>query len=317
MMKKIVVFGGGTGLSCLLSGIKLFPIDVTAIISVSDNGRSTGILKDQLDIPAVGDVGAVLVSMANVDEDSHDLLGYRFTKESFLEDHPIKNILLAALIDIKGNLTEATRYMCRILKIRGTILPLTEEKVDLVGEGLKGKEYLGEESVSQNVKHIKKLRYDHDVKIREEVLEKIADADLIVFSSGSLYTSILPHLIVPEVQDAIEKSSAPIMYISNLVTQPGETDDYTVSDHLKILNKHLKGRHVDIVLANDANIDESIVKKYSSLEHKELVKIDREKIDEMGARLISDKIYAIDGGTIRHNSLKTAFLIFSYLMEGE
>ena len=133
-MKKIVVFGGGTGLSCLLSGLKLFPVDVTTVIAVSDNGSSTGVLKKELDIPAVGDVGKVLISMANVDEDFTRLLRYRFSRDGSLYNHPVRNIMLAALIDLKGSLTEATRYMCSLLKVKGTVLPLTEEKVELVGE---------------------------------------------------------------------------------------------------------------------------------------------------------------------------------------
>ena len=123
-MKKVVIFGGGTGLSCILSGLKLFPIDVTTVIAVSDNGSSTGKLKEELNIPAVGDVGKVLLSMANVDEDFIDLLSYRFQKGS-LNTHPVRNIVLAALIDLKGNLTEATKYMCKLLDIKGTALPLT------------------------------------------------------------------------------------------------------------------------------------------------------------------------------------------------
>ena len=117
-MKKVVIFGGGTGLSCILSGLKLFPIDVTTVIAVSDNGSSTGKLKEELNIPAVGDVGKVLLSMANVDEDFIDLLSYRFQKGS-LNTHPVRNIVLAALIDLKGNLTEATKYMCKLLDIKG------------------------------------------------------------------------------------------------------------------------------------------------------------------------------------------------------
>lgn len=255
--------------------------------------------------------------MANVDDEFRELLSYRFIKESDLENHPIKNILLAALIDIKGNLTDATKYMCRFLNIKGTILPLTEEKVDLVGVGYKGDKYLGEEDVSLNIHKIKKLRYDHDIKIRDEVINKIYEADLIIMSSGSLYTSVLPHLIVDEIKDAIYESKAPIMYVSNLVTQPGETDGYAVSDHLKVLNEYLEKRSVDIVIANNAPIDEAIVKKYKSLEQKELVKLDNEKIEEIGTRIIADKVFVIDSGTIRHNALKTAYLIFSYLMEGE
>ena len=138
-MKKVVIFGGGTGLSCILSGLKLFPIDVTTVIAVSDNGSSTGKLKEELNIPAVGDVGKVLLSMANVDEDFIDLLSYRFQKGS-LNTHPVRNIVLAALIDLKGNLTEATKYMCKLLDIKGTVLPLTGEKIDLVGEST-GTEY--------------------------------------------------------------------------------------------------------------------------------------------------------------------------------
>ncbi len=316
-MKKIVILGGGTGISCLLSGLKMFPVDVTAIIAVSDNGSSTGQLKREFDIPAVGDVGQVLLSMANIDDDFKDLLSYRFTKESFLQNHPIKNILLTALIDLKGDLASATEYMCKLLNIKGTILPLTTEKVELIGEDEHGKEFLGEESVSQNVKHIKKLKYDHNVNVSKEVIEKIEEADLILLSSGSLYTSILPHLIVPDIKRAIKNSDAPIMYISNLVTQPGETDGYTVSDHIEKLNEHLEDRKVDIVIANDAEIDKEIVQKYSSLEKKDLVTLDSKKIDSLGVRLISDKIFSVEKGMIRHNAMKTAYLIFSYLMEGE
>lgn len=316
-MKKIVIFGGGTGISCLLSGLKMFPVDVTAIISVSDDGSSTGQLKREFDIPAVGDVGQVLISMANVDDDFKELLKYRFTKESFLENHPIKNILLTALIDIKGNLTDATKYMCKLLNIKGTILPLSEEKIELVGLDGKGKEYLGEETVSQNVKNIKKLKYDKDIKISKEIKDAIKDADLILLSSGSLYTSILPHLIVDDIKEAIDASSAPIMYVANLVTQPGETDKYTVSDHLKTLNSYLLKRKIDVVIANNKEIDKEIVDKYSLLENKDLVPLDEEEIKKLGTRIIADKICAVDNGMIRHNAMKTAYLIFSYLMEGE
>lgn len=316
-MKKIVVFGGGTGISCLLSGLKLFPIDVTAIVAVSDDGGSTGKLKREFDIPAVGDVGKVLISMANVEEDFKDLLSYRFTKESSLENHPVRNIMLTALIDLKGSLTEATKYMCKLLNIKGTILPLMEENAELVGEGLRGKDYLGEESVSHNIKNIKRLKYDRDVNISNETIQKICEADLILMSSGSLYTSILPHLIVEDIRKAIEKSSAPIMYVSNLVTQPGETDNYSISDHIKILNEYLGSRKVDIVVANNAVIDDAIVEKYSLLEQKSLVLLDREKIRDLNVRIIEDKIVAVENGTIRHNALKTAYIIFSYLMEGE
>ena len=312
-MKKVVIFGGGTGLSCILSGLKLFPIDVTTVIAVSDNGSSTGKLKEDLNIPAVGDVGKVLLSMANVDEDFIDLLSYRFEKGS-LNNHPVRNIVLAALIDLKGNLTEATKYMCKLLDIKGTVLPLTGEKIDLVGESTE-REYFGEEAVSRNIRNISRLSYDHDIKIEQEIREKIEEADLIIFSAGSLYTSIVPHLLAPEVRSALEETKAPLLYISNLVTQPGETDIQTVSRHVEILNEYLGSRKIDLVVANNGTVDENVRERYLSAENKRIVQVDHITLEKMGVQIIEDDIFCIEDEKIRHNALKTAFLIFSYLME--
>lgn len=312
-MKKVVIFGGGTGLSCILSGLKLFPIDVTTVIAVSDNGSSTGKLKEELNIPAVGDVGKVLLSMANVDEDFIDLLSYRFEKGS-LNNHPVRNIVLAALIDLKGNLTEATKYMCKLLDIKGTVLPLTGEKIDLVGESTE-REYFGEEAVSRNIRNISRLSYDHDIKIEQEIREKIEEADLIIFSAGSLYTSIVPHLLAPEVRSALEETKAPLLYISNLVTQPGETDIQTVSRHVEILNEYLGSRKIDLVVANNGTVDENARERYLSAENKRIVQVDHITLEKMGVQIIEDDIFCIEDEKIRHNALKTAFLIFSYLME--
>lgn len=315
-MKKAVVFGGGTGLSCLLTGLKQFPIDVTAIVAVSDNGSSTGQLKEELDIPAVGDVGKVLISMANTDEDFLRLLSYRFTKDGSLHNHPVRNVMLAALIDLKGNLAEATKYMCRLLNVKGTVLPLTEEKIDLIGETPCGTDdYYGQVEVSKHIRSIKRLVYDHDIKISNEISEKIKDADLIIFSPGSLYTSVLPHLIAPQVRSALNGTGAPLMYVANLVTQPGETDDLTVSQHVEILNLYLGGRTIDCVIANDGEIDTEARIRYRTSENKHIVKLDREAVAALGARLVTDNLVRLDeGGKIRHDELKTAFLIFSYLM---
>ena len=316
-MKKVIVFGGGTGLSCLLSGLKLFPVEVTTVITVSDNGSSTGILKEELDIPAVGDIGKVLLAMANVEDDAIRLLRYRFRKSGTLYNHPVRNILLAALIDLKGGLTEATRYMAKILNVKGTILPLSEEKVELVGESSEG-EYYGQVEVSHNIRNIRRLAYDHDIHVSKEIRERLREADLIIFSPGSLYTSILPHLIAPEILETLKESSAPIMYISNLVTQPGETDGYSVSDHLRVLNQYLQDRRIDVVISNDGAIDERIQDRYLTSENKSIVELDREAVEAMGARIIAGDIFSIDEEEkIRHNELKTAYLVFSYLMEGE
>ena len=314
-MKKIVVFGGGTGLSCLLEGLKQFPVDVTTVITVSDNGSSTGVLKKELDIPAVGDVGKVLISMANVDEDFTRLLRYRFSKDGSLHNHPVRNIMLAALIDLKGNLTEATRYMCTLLNVKGTVLPLTEEKVELVGETRgRAKNIYGQVAVSRNIRKITRLSYDHDVHVSNEVVSHIRESDLIVFSPGSLFTSILPHLIVPDVVEAIAESAAPILYVCNLVTQPGETDGYTVGDHVRVLDDYLCRRRVDAVLVNNAPLREDVLDVYHSTEEKNAVPLDREAVEALGASVIEDAVAVIEDGHIRHDALRTAFLIFSFLM---
>ena len=314
-MKKIVVFGGGTGLSCLLSGLALGPVDVTTVIAVSDNGSSTGVLKKELDIPAVGDVGKVLISMANVDEDFTSLLRYRFSKDGSLHNHPVRNIMLAALIDLKGSLTEATRYMCRLLNVKGTVLPLTEEKVELVGENAAHEQqFYGQVEVSRNIRSIARLNYDRDVHVGKEVVSHILDSDLIIFSPGSLYTSILPHLIAPEVVEAIGKSRAPILYVCNLVTQPGETDHFKVSDHLRVLNQYLGVRKVDVVLVNRGEIDPRVTDVYLTKENKTPVLLDREAVEAQGARIVEDDLIALEDGSMRHDAMKTAFLIFSNLM---
>ena len=314
-MKKVVIFGGGSGISCILSGLKLFPVDVTAVIAVSDNGRSSGQLKEELDIPAVGDIGKVLLSMANVDEDFVKLLRYRFKKSGTLYNHPVRNILLAALTDMKGDLTEASKYMSSLLKVKGTVLPLTAEKVELIGHG-KDREFVGEVAVSHNVKNIDDLTYDHPIEVSDEIVDKIKEADLIILSPGSLFTSIIPHLITDQIKKAVADTKAPIMYISNLVTQPGETDGYSVSDHVEVLNGYLGDRKVDYVLANNGNVDIKVSDNYREKEKKTLVELDEDKVGSLGSDIIAGDIISVDEkGSIRHDELKTAYMVFSWLME--
>lgn len=313
-MKNVVVFGGGTGLSHLLSGLKLFPINVTAIISVADNGSSTGVLKRELSIPAVGDIGKVMLTMSNENQELIDLLSYRFDNSS-LENHPIRNILLAALIEQKGNLTEAIDFLCKLLKIKGRILPITEEKVELTSIMEDGTKIVGEENITKSNKKIKELGYDKEFNVNKEVLKSIKNADLIIFSPGSLFTSILPHLIISKINEAIKESKAKKMYVSNLFTQPGETDDFKVSDHLKTINKYIN--KIDVVIANDKKIPSKTAKKYETEEQKDQVKVDKREIEKLNCKLISDKLYHFskEDGTIKHDPLKTSYLIFSYLMD--
>ena len=194
-MKKIVIFGGGSGLSQILKGLKLFPLDITAVVSVADNGASTGRLRKDLNIPAVGDISKVMLAMSNLDSDTLNMLNYRFTKSKTLGNHSIKNLLLSALLDIKGNFKSSIPVMMNLLNIKGNILPLTEDNADLVGITENGKKIIGEEQITKCASKIKKVEYNRKITVNPDVLEAVNNADLIIFSSGSLLTSIAPHLI--------------------------------------------------------------------------------------------------------------------------
>ena len=316
-MKKVVIFGGGTGLSQVLKGLKEFPVEVTAVVTVADNGRSTGKLRNELNIPAVGDITKVLLSMANTDSDMVELMNYRFEKGSELESHSIKNLIMASLLEMKGDFKHSIPVMARMLNIKGTILPITEENVDLVGITKKGDEIVGEEQITRDSRKIVRVKYNKEVSLSKDINDAIKNADLIIFSSGSLLTSVVPNLLVKGIVDAINNSKAKKMYICNLVTQPGETDNYKVSDHIKYLENYLGKNSIDAVIANDAKISSYIAKKYSSLEQKDPVKVDDSNLKKMGVEVIKDKLWRIENNVLRHDSLKLAYLIFSYIMDNE
>ncbi|MDD2238846.1 MAG: YvcK family protein [Bacilli bacterium] len=314
-MKNIVVFGGGTGMSQILKGLKLFPLNVTAVVCVSDNGRSTGVLRQIYDIPAVGDISKVLLNIGNLDNDLKQLLNYRIKVSNNLNEfnHSIKNLLLTALIDIKGNLSDAVVEFCKIFNIEGSVLPLTEDNVNLIAKTTEGKIIVGEDEITEAKKTIESIWYDKEFKVNDKVIEAINSAECIIFAPGSLYTSILPHLMAPEIVNAINNSEAKKLYICNLITQPGETIGFSVSDHLKIFNKYLSNS-IDTVIANKAKISKKVSNKYQTREQKYPVVYDENKINEMGIKIISDKLYTIEDNTIRHDYLKTAYLVYSYLM---
>ena len=313
-MKKIVIFGGGSGLSQLLKGIKLFPVEITAVVTVADNGASTGRLRREMHIPAVGDISKVMLSMANVDDDVIDLMNYRFVKSKTLGNHSVKNLLLTALLDLKGDFDNALPVLGNILDLKGTVLPLTEDNINLVGVTKDGTELYGEEQVSKSAKVVDYVTYDKEFVVNPKVMQAVDDADLIIFSSGSLLTSIAPHLIDKSLVKKINEATADKMYICNLFTQPGETDDFTVKDHVDFLEKYL-GHNIDVVIANNAIMSSKLAKKYANEEQKDPVLLDQEEFKGTNIKVIADKLFTIEDGYYRHDSLKTGYLIFSYLMD--
>lgn len=316
-MKKIVIFGGGSGLSQMLKGLKLFPIDITAVVSVSDNGGSTLRLRKDFNIPAVGDISKVLIAMSNTDKDIINLMNYRFKQSRSLGNHSVKNLLLTALLEQKGDFASAIPVLAKLLDVDGRILPITEDNAELIGITEDDKKICGETSITKTKKKIKKVMYDRNVKANPEVLKAINEADLIVFSSGSLLTSIIPNIIIEDVVNTIKKSKAPKLYICNLVTQPGETDDYKVSHHVAELEKYLGKGTINIVLANNVEIPKELVEKYATEEQKDPVELDEQTLKKQKIRVVKDKMYTIEDGYLRHDTLKTAYLVFSILMEND
>ena len=315
-MKKIVIFGGGSGLSQLLKGIKLFPVEITAVVSVADNGGSTGLLRRELKIPAVGDITKVMLSMADTNQDVMDLMNYRFTKSKTLGIHSVKNLLLIALMDLKGSFANAMPVMEKILDVKGNVLPLTEDNVNLVGITSNGKKIVGEYQLTKCANKIVEVKYDKDITVNPKVIKAVNEADLIVFSSGSLLTSVVPHLIDKGLVNIINKAKAEKVYICNLFTQPGETDDFTVKDHIDYIEKYLGKGNLDVVIANNEIISSDLAEKYATEEQKDPVILDMHELVDSDIYVIQDKLFTIEDGWYRHDALKTGYLLFSYLMDG-
>lgn len=315
MKKKVVVLGGGTGSSTLLRGLKEFPIDLTAIVSVCDDGNSTGVLREEFNIPAVGDIRRVLVSLSETEPLVMQLFNYRFKTTSDLDGHTVGNLLLTASSEITGNLSDGIEALSKIFNLKGKVVPLTEENVVLMGEMGDGAIVEGEHNITRYKSTIKRVFYKEEPQPTQEAVQAIKEADLILLSMGSLFTSIIPNLICEEIVEAIDSSKGKIMYVCNMVTQPGESEDFKVSDHVKLLNQYLGKRKIDVVVANNGKIDEEMAKRYESLEQKDPVELDRKETKAMVEKIIADDYVIIKNNLLRHNVLKLGLHIFGYLLE--
>ena len=314
MYKKVVVLGGGTGMSCLIRGLKKFPLDITTVVSVCDDGRSTGRLRNEFNIPAVGDIRQILVSLSETEPLVEKLLNYRFNTTSDLNGHTVGNLLLTASSNITGNMSDGIETLGHVLNLKGRVLPLTEDNVTLMAKMQDGSIIEGEHSITEYNGKIEQVYYKEEPIINEAVLNAIKEADLIILSMGSLYTSIIPNLICKDIINEIDKSKAKIVYTCNIMTQPGETEDYKVSDHIKTLNKYLGKRKIDVVIANNGKIDRKLARKYSNLEQKDPVVLDVKETKEENVKIISENLVIIENNLLRHDILKLGFHIFSLVL---
>lgn len=303
---KVVVLGGGTGLSTLLRGLKKLPVEITAIVTVADDGGSSGRLREDYDIPPPGDVRNVIAALSDVEPLVEAMFQYRFNHSKDLEGHSLGNLMLAALTDITGDFGNAVSEMSRVLNIHGKVLPAANQVVTLHAVYEDGTLMSGESKIPLVDKPIRSVMITpEDVEPLPEAVQAIKKADLIVIGPGSLYTSILPNLLVKELQSAIRLSSALKVYMCNLMTQAGETSKYKASHHLQAILNHTGPGLIDVVLASDIDLPDKVVSSYSE-EHASPVIVDEDKIREMGIDVIKRDIAVVRNGSVRHNSEKVA-----------
>lgn len=312
---KVVTIGGGTGLSVLLRGLKKYPLEITAVVTVADDGGSSGKIRSDMNIPSPGDIRNVIAALSDVEPYLEKMFQYRFDSGE-VKGHPVGNLMIAAMTDIHGDFSTAVKVMSRILNVRGTVLPTTNDIATLNAVLSDGEIIRGESSITKAggvIDHV--YITPSRVKPNEDVLKAIEEADYIIMGPGSLYTSIIPNLVISNVAEKIRESNAKKIYVCNVMTQHGETDNYSVCDHIVAINKHVGENIFDLVIANSREFDDSILSKYHK-EKQEPVKIDHERIEELGIKLIKNNdVGIVDNNTIRHNADKVSELIYDYIID--
>lgn len=302
---RVVAIGGGHGLSMLLRGMKNKTSNITAIVTVADDGGSSGRLREEMGIIAPGDLRNCLVALADKETVLEQIFQYRFGGEGELAGHSLGNLFLAALIKQFGSVQNALEAASKVLNIRGQVMPATSQKVRLRAKMSDGEIVEGEseisaypEKIGRDVRIVRMTTVPKAPMAVGDALEAIREADLITLGPGSLYTSVLPNLLVPEILSAIRESGAPVLYICNVMTQPGETTGYTVGDHLKALVDHIGGGVVDFVLANNGTPSPEVLRKYEKV-HAFPVTIDRKKVESLGAALIEADLLGPGRGAVQ------------------
>ncbi len=301
-MKKVVVIGGGTGLAVIMRGLKTLPnVKCSAIVTVADDGGSTGRLRERYNIPAMGDIRNVLVAMSEDEGIFSQLMNHRFEGEEDIGGHNLGNLIITALTSQSGSFQEAITRASKFLNVKGEIIPSTLDVVTLSAKMADGNIIRGESNIPNNHQNIDEVFYDQEVNANKKALNAIKKADYIFFGIGSLYTSIIPNLIIEEIKQAIIKSKAKKIYICNAMTQPGETDDYCLEDHVNAIEYHLGQPIIDQVLSHHSEINREIIERYletgSTLikakqlaKHYEIIEKDLLKVENKKVRHDHNKI---------------------------
>ena len=316
-LPNIVAIGGGTGLSAFLNGMKNFPVNISAIVTVADDGGSSGILREDLKMPPPGDIRNVLVSLSNSPEELQELLQFRFEEEegrnNYLVGHPVGNLMLAALTQIlNGDFNLAVKKMGEMLNVKGKVLPVSHNAMELCGRCIDGTIVKGESSFVNASSPLKEVFYEERLNISPGVIKAIREADVVVLGPGSLYTSVIPNIIIPEVAKTIlENEHADIVYICNIMTELGETEGYTVDDHVDALKRHGISM-ITKVIVNDQPIPANVLDAY---EKENAQKVIYNEIKTIDYEVVFSRIAQIINNTVRHDSIKTAATIYSIAIE--
>ncbi len=315
---KIVVIGGGTGLSTMLRGLKNYTNNITAIVTVGDDGGGSGMLRDDLGMLPPGDIRNCILALADTEPIMEELLKYRF-KEGTLKGQNFGNLFLAAMDGISDNFEDAVQKMSSVLAVTGKVLPVTLDDMKLVAELENGNRVVGESKIPKEAieqkSRIKRLSINpKKATPLKDALDAIEEADAIVIGPGSLYTSIIPNLLVNDIVSTIENSSAIKIYISNVMTQPGESDNFTVADHIDTLIKHSSRGCIDYVIANNGEISQEIIDRYKK-GGSEVVQLDKNRIKDLGIDIIEGNLAKVNKGYVKHNTEYLAELIMATVLE--
>jgi uncharacterized cofD-like protein len=311
---RIVVIGGGTGLPVLLRGLKQYPVDITAIVTVADDGGSSGRLREDLHIPPPGDIRNVLASLSDVEPLVEEMFQHRFKTSNELSGHSLGNLILAAMTSITGNFVHAIQEMSKILNVHGKVLPAANQSVVLHAEMEDGTIVSGESKIPYSGKRIKKVfMTPENIRPLPETIQAIRQADLIIIGPGSLYTSILPNLLVPKIGDELCRSHAKKVYICNLMTQAGETHGFSASNHVKALYDHMSCAFINTILVNNEEIPQDIQLRYNE-ELADPVVYDLPRLFELGLEVVHADIAYQENGALRHDPKKVAKILYNLLL---
>ncbi|NLO89218.1 MAG: YvcK family protein [Clostridia bacterium] len=309
---KIIAIGGGTGLSVLLRGLKEHTSNITAVVTVTDDGGSSGRLRGDFDILPPGDIRNCLVALADTESSMRRLFDYRFDKGKGLKGHSLGNLLITAMSEMEGDFYSAVQEIAKVLAVRGRVVPSTLSKVTLGAVMEKGGIIKGQTNiVSQREKIDHVFLIPKECSALEETVDAILNADAVILGPGSLYTSVIPNLLVKGIPEALIKTKAVVFYVCNIMTQPGETDGYDAADHLEAILEHVGANIVDYVVLNNQGVPNDLLKKY--LEDSSVpVAPARDKLEKMGVEIIEEAL--VDNcHYVRHDPHKLARIIMEYV----